>query len=184
MNVGLLLGLLVGSLLGGDEGSAEGSLPDDADGITDCNLVGFDVGNFDATSVGIGDGAVLDTDGAVVDLSYPEQMQHALATVFPKLSNFLSAIKASHQFVSFPKSSQPTPLKIKVVPPDLHVESFLQFVGLGLTVSDVLGPSDGMLDGRYEGMADFSDGTAVTAGARVRSHVLQVFLQISLDGEK
>eukprot|EP00554_Chaetoceros_debilis_P006284 CAMPEP_0194078084 /NCGR_PEP_ID=MMETSP0149-20130528/4561_1 /TAXON_ID=122233 /ORGANISM="Chaetoceros debilis, Strain MM31A-1" /LENGTH=84 /DNA_ID=CAMNT_0038759265 /DNA_START=358 /DNA_END=612 /DNA_ORIENTATION=+ len=52
------------------------------------------------------------------------------------------------------------------------------------TVFDVLGPSDGMLDGRYEGMADFSDGTAVTAGARVRSHVLQVFLQTSLDGEK
>ena len=51
------------------------------------------------------------------------------------------------------------------------------------TVFDV-GLSENMLDGRDDGMADFSDGTAVTAGARVRSHVLQVFLQTSLAGEK
>ena len=171
-------------MLGGDEGSSDGALLGDAVGMTDGNAVGTDVGNSDATSVGIGDGAELDAVGAVVDLLYPEQMQHASATVFPKLSNLLSAIKASHQLVSFPKSPQPTPLKIKVVPPDLHFESSLQFVGLGLTVSDMLGISDGMLDGRDEGMADFSDGTAVTAGARVRSHVLQVFLQTSLAGEK
>ena len=43
---------------------------------------------------------------------------------------------------------------------------------------------DGMPDGRDEGMDDFSDGTAVTAGARVRSHVLQEFLQTSLAGGK
>ena len=71
-------------------------------------------------------------------------MHHASATVFPKLSNLLSAIKASHQLVSFPKSSQPTPLKIKAVPPDLHIESSSQFVGLGLIVFDILGPDDGM----------------------------------------
>ena len=51
------------------------------------------------------------------------------------------------------------------------------------TVFDV-GLSENMLDGRDDGMADVSDGAAVTAGARVRSHVLQVFLQTSLAGEK
>ena len=43
---------------------------------------------------------------------------------------------------------------------------------------------DGMSDGRDVEMDDFADGTAVTAGARVTSHVLQEFLQTSLAGGK
>ena len=57
-------------------------------------------------------------------------------------------------------------------------------VGRGLVVLDVTGLSDGNNDGLEEGIADASDGLGVTAGAKVRSHVLQVFLQTSLAGEK
>ena len=47
------------------------------------------------------------------------------------------------------------------------------------------GPKDGTIDGTALSCIDGAlVDTAVTAGARVRSHVLQVFLQTSLAGEK
>ncbi len=55
-------------MLGGDEGSAEGALLENAAGMSDGNVVGIDVGSFDTTRDGTGDGAVLDADGVVVDL--------------------------------------------------------------------------------------------------------------------
>ena len=55
-------------MLGGDEGSAGGALLENADGMTDGDVVGIDVGSFDTTRDGTGDGTVLDADGAMVDL--------------------------------------------------------------------------------------------------------------------
>ena len=92
---GAVLGRLVKSMLGDNEVSVAGSLLGDADGIIDSVSFGANVNTGDGTSVATVDGAALAT-------LYPEHMQHASATVLPKLSYFLSEINASHHKVSLP----------------------------------------------------------------------------------
>ena len=131
-----MLGRLVKSVLGESEASVAGSLLGDADGIIDIISLGANVNAGDGTPVAT-------VDGATLAISYPEHMQHASATVLPKLSYFLSAINASHHKVSVPMYLQLTPLNTGSELPDFQLASSMQSVGRGLVVLDMIGLSDG-----------------------------------------